>query len=126
MKALYGPVSILALLLAFSVLISSYVQSHTDAWIAAVEEISAISEQEHWNEAESRILMLHKDWAKRQKYFHLILTHQDLDETEKYFSGALAACHAKDTAELQIHLAQLTSQFNYLGKTQELSLQNIL
>lgn len=126
MKALYIPTAILVSLLAGSLWTSAYVQNRTESWITTAEELSASLEEQHWHEMESGILSLHKDWAKSQKYFHLFLIHQNLDEAEKYFSGALAACREKDAVELRIHLAQLSSQFSYLGSTQSITIQNIL
>lgn len=126
MKAFYIPVSVLTALLLLSLWGSAYIQNRTDGWITAVESLSIPSEDEHWNKIESRLLAVHKDWTDSQTVFHLILEHEDLDEAEKYFSGALASCREKDRVELSIHLAQLISQFGYLGDTQEVTLKNIL
>ena len=126
MKAFYVPSLILAGLLIVSLGVSGYVQSRTDTWIRAAESISAPLEEEHWNEIRSRLLALHTDWEKSQDCFHLILAHQALDETEKYFSGAFAACQEQDAVEFRILLAQLISQFAFLGGTQEVTVGNIL
>lgn len=126
MKAFYIPASLLVLFLLFSLWVSAYVQEQTDSWITAVENLSIPSEEEHWHEIESELLALHKDWTNSQRFFHLILDHEDLDDAEKYFSGALAACREEDSVEFSIHLAQLVSQFIFLGDTQEVTLKNIL
>lgn len=126
MKAFYVPVSILVALLLLSLWGSAYVQNRTDTWITAVEALSVPIEEEHWHEVESQLLAVHKDWSNSQGLFHLILEHKDLDEAEKCFSGALAACREADRLELSIHLAQLISQFIFLGDTQEITLKNIL
>ena len=126
MKAFYVPVSILVALLLPSLWGSAYVQNRTDTWITAVEALSVPIEESHWHEVESQLLAVHKDWSNSQGLFHLILEHNDLDEAEKCFSGALAACREEDRLELNIHLAQLISQFIFLGDTQEITLKNIL
>lgn len=126
MKAFYVPVSILVALLLLSLWGSAYVQTRTDTWITAVEALSVPIEEAHWHEVESQLLAVHKDWSNSQGLFHLILEHNDLDEAEKCFSGALAACREEDRLELNIHLAQLISQFIFLGDTQEITLKNIL
>ena len=126
MKAFYVPVSILAVLLLFSLWGSAYVQTQTDTWISAVESLSSSLEEKHWHEAESRLLAVHKDWSNSQGIFHLILAHKDLDDAEKCFSGALAACREEDRVEFSIYLAQLISQLIFLGDTQEITLKNIL
>ena len=126
MKAFYVPVSILVALLLLSLWGSAYVQNRTDTWITAVEALSVPIEESHWHEVESQLLAVHKDWSNSQGLFHLILEHNDLDEAEKCFSGALAACREEDRLELNIHLAQLISQFIFLGDTQEITLKNIL
>lgn len=126
MKAFYVPVSILVALLLLSLWGSAYVQNRTDTWITAVEALSVPIEESHWHEVESQLLAVHKDWSNSQGLFHLILEHNDLDEAEKCFSGALAACREEDRLELNIHLAQLISQFIFLGDTQEVTLKNIL
>ena len=126
MKAFYVPVSILVALLLLSLWGSAYVQTRTDTWITAVEALSVPIEEAHWHEVESQLLAVHKDWSNSQGLFHLILEHNDLDEAEKCFSGALAACREEDRLELSIHLAQLISQFIFLGDTQEITLKNIL
>lgn len=126
MKAFYIPASLLAILLLLSLLGSAHVQNRTDTWIKTVKDLSQPVEEEHWHEIESQLLALHKDWTGSQCIFHLIIAHEDLDEAEKYFSGALAACREEDSVELSIHLAQLVSQFIFLGDTQEVTLKNIL
>lgn len=126
MKAFYVPVSILVALLLLSLWGSAYVQTRTDTWITAVEALSVPIQEAHWHEVESQLLTVHKDWSNSQGLFHLILEHNDLDEAEKCFSGALAACREEDRLELNIHLAQLISQFIFLGDTQEITLKNIL
>ena len=126
MKAFYVPVSILVALLLLSLWGCAYVQTRTDTWITAVEALSVPIEEAHWHEVESQLLAVHKDWSNSQGLFHLILEHNDLDEAEKCFSGALAACREEDSVELSIHLAQLISQFIFLGDTQEVTLKNIL
>ena len=126
MKAFYVPVSILVALLLLSLWGSAYVQTRTDTWITAVEALSVPIEEAHWHEVESQLLAVHKDWSNSQGLFHLILEHNDLDEAEKCFSGALAACREEDRLELNIHLAQLISQFIFLGDTQEITVKNIL
>ena len=126
MKALYIPSSLLIVFLLLSLWVSAYVQNCTDTWIAATANLSIPTEKEQWYEVESKLLLLHKDWSQSQKFFHLILAHDDLDETETYFSGALAACREEDRVELSIYLAQLISQFIFLGDTQEITLKNIL
>lgn len=126
LKAFYIPSSVLALLLILSLLTSAYVQRCTDTWSTATNEIINQLEKKQWNDLESGIRIVHRDWQSKQIYFHLFLAHQNLDEAEKLFSGALAACREEDTVELRILLAQLISQFMYLADTQEISLKNIL
>lgn len=126
MKALYIPVAVLAAILLLCLGTGSYINTCTEGWLDGLDKTSELIEKELWNDAQTQLLSVHRDWEHRQAVFHLFLEHQDLDEAEILFSGAIAACHERDSVEMRIHLKQLSTQMVFLAETQAVSFQNIL
>ena len=126
MKALYVPSAVLALILLFSLWTGLYTEQRTAQWLTGLERTGELVEKESWDDAQSQLLAVHRDWEYYQASFHLFLEHQDLDAAEELFSGAIAACRKQDSAETSIHLEQLCTQLAFLAETQALNIQNIL
>ena len=124
MRAFYIPVTLLALILVFSLLTNRYVQQNTAQWIESLDAVTALADAEQWESVKERISEVQQDWLRHDVVHHVILKHQDLDAAEELFAGALAACHAKDGAELHIHLQQLITQLQFLAETQDARLEN--
>lgn len=125
MRAFLVPAALLITILAASLWSGSYVQHYAQRWIAELDNVTELLQEEQWDEIEDKLLTLHQDWKERGSAFHMILEHQDLDEADKMFSAAAAACHERSRVELYIHLQQLKTQLLFLSETQQTNLKNI-
>ncbi len=126
MKALYIPITLLAIILLSSLTSSAYLQQRTEEWITLLEQCEAFLSEEQWERTQDCLRTAHTSWEQHATVLHMILEHQDLDEAEQLFSGAFAACREQDTEEFRIFLHQLTTQLQLLAETQVANLQNIL
>lgn len=126
MKALYVPSAVLALVLLFSLWTGSYTEHRAAQWLTELDKTGRLIDEERWDDAQSQLLAVHRDWEYHQASFHLFLEHQDLDAAEELFSGVIAACKQHDRVETYIQLEQLRTQLAFLAETQALNIQNIL
>lgn len=126
MKAFYIPMSLLLVILGFSLWTGRYVEQHTERWNAMLEEIEDLARNEAWAEAEVRLETAYADWDASQTFFHTIMDHSELDEAENLFAGAFAVCRERDSADFHMLLAQLAGQLRLLSETQCVSIKNIL
>ena len=126
MKAFYIPVTLLAVILGFSLWTGQYVEQRTGRLASLLEETETLVQQEDWTQAEKRLEDAYVDWNTSQAFFHTIMDHSELDEAEELFAGAIAACREADGADCRIFLAQLNVQLRLLAETQCLSVRNVL
>ena len=126
MKALYIPVTLLTLILLFSVFTGVYVRQCTQDWVLLLEQCEEFLREEQWERTEDRLTRAYESWQEHSVTFHIILEHRDLEEAENIFSGAFAACRDRNGEDLSVLLRQLTSQILYIAETQEADVKNIL
>lgn len=126
MKYFYIPCTILALILALSLLNAETMGIYVADWCEELAAAQEAADHGNWAEAEQRLTSVHEVWDEKQSYFHIVSVHSELDEAEALLAKSLSFAREQDDAEFRANTAELITQLHLLAEIQEISIKNIL
>lgn len=120
------PLTVLAVLLAFSIWNSSYMKTQTLRWSHQLDLSVEAANQENWGSAHDLIQSGYQDWSSYQTYLHIVTQHGAVDEAESMYHRAMAFAVTEEITEFQAEIADLQDQLRLLSEMERFSLGNIL
>ncbi|MBQ2739057.1 MAG: DUF4363 family protein [Oscillibacter sp.] len=126
MKHLLPSLSILFVLLIFSLANSAYLNTLTDTCQMHVSQADALAAQGRWEEAYRVIEKSCRDWSSRQPYLHIILDRTVVTDILTAYHRAAAFALTQEPSEFRAEAAQLQTQLSFLARSETLSLESLL
>lgn len=125
-RVMLAPISVLALLLFFSLWNSTVISHETQRWQGQLTQSAQLAAQEQWADAAQALQESYQDWSRHQVYLHIVLEHDAVDDAEAMYRRAAAFAAQKEPSEFQAETADLYDQLRLLAEMEQFSLKNIL
>ena len=125
-KGFGAPLTVLAVILIFSVWNSRSITTHTDHWRAQLQHADLLSRSEDWNEVTSVLTDSYRDWSERQTYLHIVLEHDAINDAEISFHRVMAFAKTWELTEFRAELFTLQENLQLLAEMERFSPKNIL
>lgn len=120
------PLTVLAVILAFSLWNSAAITNHTQRWRDQLQQVEELATSENWQAAGSALSESYMDWSGRQVYLHIVSEHDAVDDTEAMYRRAMAFAIEQESSEFRAELADLQDQLRLLAEMERFSLKNVL
>ena len=120
------PLTVLAVILAFSLWNSAAITNHTQRWRDQLQQVEELATSENWQAAGSALSESYMDWSGRQVYLHIVSEHDAVDDAEAMYRRAMAFAIEQESSEFRAELADLQDQLRLLAEMERFSLKNVL
>lgn len=125
-KSYLLPLSLLLVILVFSLWTGALMERHTTRWQEQLQRADALAQAENWPEATQTLVESYQDWCGHQLWLHILVKHDIVDGAETMYWRAIAFASAREPSEFRAEVANLKAQLELLAETERLSLQNVL
>ena len=125
-KGFAAPLTVLAVILIFSIWNNLSITAHTDRWRTQLQHADLLSQSDDWGGVCSVLADSYGDWSKRQTYLHIVLEHDAINDAETTFHRAMAFAKTQEITEFRAELFALRQNLRLLAETERFSLKNIL
>ena len=120
------PLTVLAVILAFSLWNSAAITNHTQRWRDQLQQVEELATSENWQAAGSALSESYMDWSGRQVYLHIVSEHDAVDDAEAMYRRAMAFAIEQESSEFRAELADLQDQLRLLAEMERFSPKNVL
>lgn len=120
------PLTVLAVILTFSLWNSAAITNHTQRWRGQLQQVEELATSENWQAAGSALSESYMDWSGRQVYLHIVSEHDAVDDAEAMYRRAMAFAIEQESSEFRAELADLQDQLRLLAEMERFSLKNVL
>ena len=120
------PLTVLAVILAFSLWNSAAITNHTQRWRDQLQQVEELATSENWQAAGSALSESYMDWSGRQVYLRIVSEHDAVDDAEAMYRRAMAFAIEQESSEFRAELADLQDQLRLLAEMERFSLKNVL
>lgn len=126
MKSLWFPVSLLALILALSLLNGALVSKAVGQWDALLLQAEDSALQGDWDSARRKVEDCYQRWGAKQTWLHIVERHGELDQAETLFLRTAALAAQEELSDFLTESQDLRSQLALLAEMEQLSAKNVL
>ena len=126
MKSLWVPVSLLALILALSLVNGALVSKAVGQWDALLLKAEDSALQGDWDSARRAVEDCYQQWGTKQTWLHIVERHGELDQAETLFMRTSALAAQEELSDFLTESQDLRSQRALLAEMEQLSAKNVL
>ena len=120
------PLTVLAVILAFSLWNSAAITNHTQRWRDQLQQVEELATSENWQAVGSALSESYMDWSGRQVYLHIVSEHDAVDDAEAMYRRAMAFAIEQESSGFRAELPDLQDQLRLLAEMERCSLKNVL
>lgn len=126
MRHIFLSLSLLALSLAFCIVSSSTVSRACNETNALLQQAQRAARHEDYETARRYLDAADQAWAKRERFFGVVLRHDEADEVFRDFASLKAYAETKDTDEFLAALSSVMATIEHISAMTRATFHNIL
>ena len=124
--SLWVAIAVLVAVVAFGLWSSSMLDSLSQRYISAAEELLALTQEAQWQRAQETVLAYRASWSATMAWLRTLVVHEDMDAVELALKRIQAGIQAQDPSLCFEAGFELREYADHLSHRNSFTLGNIL